>query len=71
MGHLDALRANDWHHFWPDDLPYSGEQLTGVIGHRQVTDAYLTSLARHHGGTVATLDRGLAAIHPDVTLLEA
>lgn len=42
----------------------------GVIGHRQVTDAYLVALARHHGGRLATLDRGLAALHgEDVFLL--
>lgn len=38
----------------------------GVIGHRQVTDAHLAALARHHGGRVAILDRGFAALHDDV-----
>ena len=28
--------------------------MVGVIGHRQVTDAYLVALARRHGGHVAT-----------------
>jgi hypothetical protein len=60
---LEALRAQAWHRFWPDDIPYEGPQLAGVIGHRQVTDAYLVALARHHGGRLATLDRGLAALH--------
>jgi predicted nucleic acid-binding protein len=40
-----------------------------VIGHRQVTDAYLVALARRHGGHVATLDAGLAALHGDDVLL--
>ncbi len=39
------------------------------MGHRQVTDAYLASLARAHSGRLATMDRGLAALHPDVTVL--
>lgn len=69
MGVLDALRDQDWHHFWPDDLPYDGSQLGGVVGHRQVTDAYLIALARHHAGMVVTLDRGLAALHPEATRL--
>lgn len=53
--------------FWPDDLGFGSVDLTSVIGHRQVTDAYLAGLARAHAGRLATLDRGLAAIHADVT----
>lgn len=62
---LDALRQQAWHRFWPDAVPYESAYLIGVIGHRQVTDAYLVALARHHGGRVATLDKGLAALHGD------
>lgn len=62
---LDGLRSQPWHRFWPDAIPYDASQLDGVIGHRQVTDAYLVALARHHGGHVATLDKGLAAVHGD------
>jgi toxin-antitoxin system PIN domain toxin len=70
VGVLEAITAQDWHQFWPDDVPYRGEYLLGVIGHRQVTDAYLVALAREHGGAVATFDRGLAALHgDDVTLV--
>jgi toxin-antitoxin system PIN domain toxin len=60
---LDAMRAQPWHRFWPAGIPFEGVHIAGVIGHRQVTDAYLVALARHHGGRVATLDRGLAALH--------
>lgn len=60
---LDALRSQSWHTFWPDSIRYESAHLSGVIGHRQVTDAYLVALARHHGGHVATLDRGLSALH--------
>jgi len=71
IGVLDEIRAQPWHCFWPDDVEYLEEHLVGVIGHRQVTDAYLVVLARAHGGSVVTLDRGLAALHGDgVTLLE-
>lgn len=62
---LDKIRAQPWHTFWPDAIAYEGAHLVGVIGHRQVTDAYLVALARHHDGRVATLDQGLAALHPD------
>jgi hypothetical protein len=68
-GVLDALRAQPWHRFWPDAIPYNAGLLTGVIGHRQITDAYLAELARHHRGKLATLDRGLATLHRDVVEL--
>ncbi|MEZ5320854.1 MAG: TA system VapC family ribonuclease toxin [Microthrixaceae bacterium] len=65
IGVLEAIRSRRWHRFWTDDLAYDAAHLGGVIGHRQVTDAYLVALARHHDGRVATLDKGLAALHGD------
>lgn len=62
---LEALRAQPWHQFWPASLPYRREQLGGVIGHRQITDAYLVALASERGEQLVTLDRGLAALHGD------
>jgi uncharacterized protein len=41
----------------------------GVVGHRQVTDAYLAQLARSRDGQLATLDSGLAHLHNDVAVL--
>lgn len=49
---VDVLRgvgAADWHTFWPDELGYEAVDLRGVVGHRQVTDAYLAALARSRG----------------------
>jgi uncharacterized protein len=66
---LAELCIRPEHEFWADDLASADVTLRGVIGHRQVTDAYLAALARAHGGSVATLDRGLAALHPDVVTL--
>jgi toxin-antitoxin system PIN domain toxin len=63
---LRKLAADSRHRFWPDDLNYADVNFKGVLGHRQITDAYLASLARKHGGRLATLDRGLAALHEDV-----
>lgn len=57
------------HQFWPDELGYGDVPMYGVRGHRQVTDAYLAALVRAHGGRLVTFDRGLAALHPDVTVL--
>ena len=66
---LEVMRAQPWHHFWPDSLPYERAQLGGVLGHRQVTDAYLVALAAVHGERLVTFDRGLAALHGDAVQL--
>jgi toxin-antitoxin system PIN domain toxin len=66
---VSAVQALDRHRFWPDDLGLDAVDLAAVVGHRQVTDAYLAALARARGGRLATFDRGLAGTHPDVALL--
>jgi len=55
--------------FWADSISYADVDLGHVVGHRQVNDAYLVSLARAHADVLATLDEALAASHPDHTLL--
>ena len=57
------------HEFWPDAVGCRDVAMYGVLGHRQATDAYLAALARVNGGRLVTFDRGLAALHPDVTVL--
>lgn len=67
-----VLRGLHGHHaceVWVDDLSYADVDLSGVLGHRQVTDAYLASLAAAHGGVLATLDEGLHSLRPVSTLL--
>jgi len=66
---LDGLRTQSWHRFWPADLPFQAAHLDGVLGHRQITDAYLVALGKANGGRLVTLDRGIAALHADVELL--
>ena len=66
---LKSVVDDDRHQFWPDDIDYLAVRLDGVVGHRQVTDAYLAALARARGGRLATFDRGLAALHSDVAML--
>ncbi len=63
---LADLVADSRHEFWSDDIGYDNVDLTGLVGHRQVTDAYLAQLARRHGGRLATFDAGLAALHADI-----
>jgi uncharacterized protein len=63
---LGMVTAHARHRFWPDTLAYDEVRWHGVMGHRQVTDAYLAGLARHHEGKLVSFDKGLVALHPDV-----
>ncbi|MGB9071883.1 MAG: TA system VapC family ribonuclease toxin [Terriglobales bacterium] len=53
------------HHFWTEDigvneaLAHFGRRL---LGHQQVTDAYLLGLAIHKKGRLATLDASLSSL---------
>lgn len=67
---VESISALPRHEFWPDDVSYLEMPTTGIIGHRQVTDAYLALLARRHGGSLATMDQALAAVHSGTMLIE-
>lgn len=62
---LRATTEADDHEFWPDEtsLPeavsFAGQRL---VGHQQVSDAYLLGLAIRRGGVLATFDAGVAAL---------
>lgn len=66
---VSAIGKADRHEFWPDSVSFADVELSGVVGHRQVTDAYLAELARARNGQLATLDSGLAHLHSDVAVL--
>ena len=66
---LESISALPRHEFWPDDVSYLYLPAAGIVGHRQVTDAYLALLAQKHGGILATMDRALAAVHSGVSLI--
>ena len=59
-----ALACSDVdHEFWPCDLSLRDEAALNwahIMGHNQVTDAYLLALAVRHGGTLATFDHRVA-----------
>jgi len=59
-------RTSPRHEFWPDDVPYTDVPVQGIVGHRQVTDAYLAQLARSRGARLATFDDAMAKLHHDV-----
>ena len=66
---IAAIAGDPRHEFWPDSISFGDVELAGVVGHRQVTDAYLAQLARTHRCRLATLDEGLAQLHRDVAEL--
>ncbi len=66
---LSALYRSPRCEFWEDALSYEAVELGHVLGHRQVTDAYLVALANSRGGRLATFDRALAAALPSSTEL--
>ena len=53
------------HEFWSEglQLPQAVDKMkAGLQGYRQLTDAYLLALARHHKGILATFDRGMSTL---------
>jgi len=60
---LTGTVSDPRHEFWPDDVSYIDVPVEGIIGHRQVTDAYLAQLARSRGSRLATFDQALARLH--------
>jgi len=64
-----AVDTADRHEFWSDSVSFADVAFGGVVGHRQVTDAYLAQLARSRDGQLGTLDSGLAHLHSDISVL--
>jgi len=63
---LAAVVAHPRHEQWLDDVTYLDVDLARVVGHGQVTGAYLAQLARSRKGRIVTLDGGLAHSAADV-----
>ena len=61
-----AAASETRHSFWSDDLPVSTLASHGEtqLGPKQITDAYLLSLAIHKKGKLATFDRRIQALAP-------
>jgi uncharacterized protein len=69
---LALLRSAGRHRFLADDVSMTDDDVPPLVGHRQVTDAHLLTLARRHGLRVITFDGGIRVLGgPDVQLLTA
>ena len=62
---LERMREVFEHRFLSDDVPLVVGGYVGVervASYRHVTDAHLLAVARRHGASLVTLDRGIAAL---------
>ena len=66
---LNDISAHENHEFWPDDQTCLSLPWSRIIGPQQVTDAYLVTLAKHHGSRLATFDKSLAVVFPEAYLV--
>ena len=67
-GLLAANTSATDHVFWAADTPFAEATAFAearLVGHQQVTDAYVLGLATARGGRVATMDRALLALTRD------
>ncbi len=80
MQALGELAAHPGHRYWadtPEPLGLATLNSAALVGHRQVTDAYLLGLAAQQDQILATLDRGLVSyatalhLHRHVELVSA
>jgi uncharacterized protein len=63
------VTAHPKHQWWGNGLDFLDVPHRHLQGSAQVTDAWLAELARRRKGRLATLDSGLAALHPGVAIL--
>jgi len=62
---LFALTSLEGHEFWPttiDVFAATDPVSRRMHGPKQITDAYLLGLAKHHGGKLATLDKAIVSL---------
>lgn len=62
---LGRITRLEGHVFWPDEIDMAAPGAVPsrlLLGHKQVTDAYLLGLTIHNEGSLATFDRGLPAL---------
>ncbi len=62
---LAGLIQSSGHQFWPDELPMTAAaDMFGakLVGHQQVSDAYLLAMAVKNKGQLVTLDRAITRL---------
>lgn len=59
---LVSLRGVDGHRFLSDDVSLIDDDVPTIVGHRQVTDAHLLTLARRRGVRLVTFDAAIVSV---------
>ncbi|MBU9767313.1 VapC toxin family PIN domain ribonuclease [Mycobacterium sp. TNTM28] len=59
---LAALRATPGHRFLMDDVSIVEPDFPAIVGHRQVTDGHLLTLARRSGVRLVTFDAAILTL---------
>jgi predicted nucleic acid-binding protein len=65
VGRAAKITALPRHHFRHDEVAPADTTVfssLSLVGHRQVTDAYLLALAQYNKGKLATFDKGVAEL---------
>ena len=65
IGLLKTNVEHPSHRFWRDEIGFveaASPFAARIIGHQQITDAYLLGLAVHKKGKLLTLDRGMRSL---------
>jgi toxin-antitoxin system PIN domain toxin len=68
IARLTTNLSHPKHQFWADDLILADalrQFADRLVGHQQITDAYLLGLAIRKKGKLATLDRGVLDLLPE------
>jgi hypothetical protein len=70
---MSALRALPGHRFLADDVSITDDDVPAIMGHRQVSDAHLLTLARRHRVSLVTFDAAIGELAHgnDIELLTA
>jgi toxin-antitoxin system PIN domain toxin len=64
---LSANLNHPSHVFWPDDISFAEAvepMQKQIVGHQQVSDAYLLGLAMRRKARLVTMDRGVSTLLP-------
>ena len=64
---LEQITSLENHQFWPHDVNLTEASIFKegyIVGHRQITDAYLLALAMHHNGRLVSFDRAISTYYP-------
>jgi uncharacterized protein len=59
---LASLRRADCHRFLSDDVSLVDDDVPTIVGHCQVTDAHLLTLARRRGVRLVTFDAAIVSL---------